>query len=155
MDLCHTHLLWFTFLYQTPTLISWFIYFSSGKLESERDRKDDCHLHRTQEGKFHVAFCTSEIPSPFVFSLLTYGLDISAGSNSWRRTRLLCDHTAGESQCDSYRHIWRSQNGHGILTCCLWRCSCHHQRPQLHPQNIPRLLWSPPEIYKALTSSFK
>lgn len=38
--------------YQTHPLISWFPYFSSGKLEGERDRTDDCHLHRTQEGKF-------------------------------------------------------------------------------------------------------
>lgn len=123
---------------------------------------------RVKETERMIAVCTELRKASFLwpsvhlkslhhtfFFSLTYELDISAGSNSWRRPRLLCDHSTGESQCDGYRHIRRSPNGHGILTCCLWRCSCYHQWPQLHPQNIPRLLWSPAEIYKALTSSFK
>ena len=45
----HAH---FGFMADNTPLVSWFSYFYSGKLESEGDRTNDCHLHRTQEGKF-------------------------------------------------------------------------------------------------------
>lgn len=87
----------------------------------------------------------------FYISLTYYCLGISARSNSWRRSWLLCDYSTWEIECHSYRHIWWPQNGHGILSCCLWGCSSNHQGSWLHQEDISRLLWSPWEVHKALS----
>lgn len=83
------------------------------------------------------------------------GHNVSVGSNSWRRARLLCNHTTGKTKRNSNRHIRWSQNGDGILSCCLWRRSRYYQGSRLHQKNIPWLLWSAREVYETLNRYYK
>lgn len=48
---------------------------------------------------FNILFGTSPLRSfPILFK-------ISVGSDSWRRARLLCNNSTGETECDSDRHV--------------------------------------------------
>ena len=102
-----------------------------------------------------MAFLTLDIHTPAYCFLTFVGVDSPAGSNCWRRTRLLHNHTARKIKRDSNRHVWWPPNGHGFLSCCLWRRSSYYQGSRLYQKNIPRLLWSPQEVYQALNNGYK
>lgn len=88
---------------------------------------------------FHSSLCLLRLPAVGSSSVVLFVFS-PAGSICRGRAGLLHHHTAGEAERDGDRHLWRPQDGHGLLSCRLRRRPRHDPGPWVHPEDLPRLL---------------